>query len=116
MAQKAKVKSSPKTLNRLIAEDPPLKFLPSLISIAQKYIEPKEIILFGSRARGDHSKNSDVDIAFVVSDDKRDDWPRFVAEVDENLKTLLKLDLVRLDRASDDMKRSIAKEGIIIYG
>ncbi len=93
-----------------------MKFIPSLISLAQKYIEPEEIILFGSRARGDYSLTSDVDIAFVVPEENRDQWGRFVAEADENLKTLLKLDLLRMDRASDDMKRAIAKEGVVVYG
>ncbi len=40
----------------------------------------------------------------------------FCAEADENLKTLLKLDLLRMDRASDDIKRAIAKEGVVVYG
>lgn len=107
---------SPKTLDQIVDADPQLKFLPDLISLAQKHIRPNQIILFGSRARGDHAKTSDVDLAFVVPEEKRGDWSRFVAEVDESLRTLLKLDLVRIDSASDDLKRSITEEGVTIHG
>ncbi len=35
----------------------------------------KGIYLFGSRARGDHSRQSDADVAVVLADDGWRDWP-----------------------------------------
>jgi predicted nucleotidyltransferase len=103
------------TLKKLIEKDPQLKFLNELIVLVLRFIEVKKIILFGSRARGDHTRTSDVDIAFVLEEAQNKNWPRFVAEADENLKTLLKLDLVRMDRANEQIKQSIEKEGHVIY-
>ena len=35
----------------------------------------KGIFLFGSRARGDHARDSDADIAVVLADDGWESWP-----------------------------------------
>ena len=37
---------------------------------AQKAAEPAVVILFGSRARGDHRPNSDVDLLVVANDEQ----------------------------------------------
>ena len=103
------------TIDSLLQRDPQLKFLPDLIFLAQKLVSPEKIILFGSRARGDHARLSDVDLAFVILEVERKNWSRFVAEVEENTRTLLKLDLVRMDRIGSEMTSSIAEEGIVIY-
>ena len=95
--------------------DPQLRFLPQLIALARHMLQPQQIILFGSRARGDHTSTSDVDLALRVSAAGTAHWPRFVAEAEEHVRTLLKLDLVRLDRTSDAMRQSIAEEGLLIY-
>jgi predicted ABC-type ATPase/predicted nucleotidyltransferase len=72
-------------------------------------------MLYGSRARGDHGPNSDVDIAFVVSDKEKIGWPRFSAEAHENIKTRLEFELIRVDRAHADLKKSVQEEGVVIY-
>jgi uncharacterized protein len=95
--------------------DPQLRFLPQFIALARHMLQPQQIILFGSRARGDHTRTSDVDLALRVSEAATSHWPRFVAEAEEHVRTLLKLDLVRLDRTSDAMRQSIAEEGLLIY-
>jgi len=91
-----------------------LPFLTSLIDLAVKLIHPKKIILFGSRARGDHGRTSDVDIAFFFRKDPYQ-WARFVAEAEEDLPTLLELNLVDVHSASPAILESIKKEGICVY-
>ncbi len=71
----------------------------------------EKIILFGSRARGDHSPRSDIDIAV-----KGGDITNFAFDVEDETPTLLKFDVVDLDRpVQDDLLDSISKEGVVIY-
>ena len=37
--------------------------LEAIIGVIKQYMEPNIIIIFGSRARGDYKKTSDIDIA-----------------------------------------------------
>ena len=71
----------------------------------------EKIILFGSRARGDHSPRSDIDIAV-----KGGDITNFAFDVEDETPTLLKFDVVDLGRpVQDDLLDSINKEGVVIY-
>ena len=69
------------------------------------------MILFGSRARGDYYKTSDIDLAVSGGD-----ISRFSLSVDEETSTLLKFDFVNLDRAvQPELRASIEREGGILY-
>ncbi len=77
---------------------------------ARKY-KIKKIILFGSRARGDYHKISDIDLAVSGGD-----IPSFCMDVDEETSTLLFYDIVDLDGVvQKSLRESIRKEGILIY-
>ena len=45
-----------------------------LVSAIVERIQPELILLFGSRARGDHHEHSDYDIMLVVRDDADVEW------------------------------------------
>ena len=60
---------------------------------AQKY-GVDIVILFGSRARGDYKRVSDIDLAV-----KGGDLVRFALDVQEETSTLLKFDVVNLEMA-----------------
>lgn len=84
--------------------------LDELISIAERY-HIEKLILFGSRARGDFRRTSDIDLAVSGGD-----FARFVLDVEEETSTLLKYDFVDLDRnIQEELLKSIEKEGILIY-
>ena len=69
------------------------------------------IILFGSRARGNHTERSDVDIAVSGGD-----FDAFYWDVKENIHSLLTFDIVNMDdNISDDLKEEITKDGVTIY-
>lgn len=75
-------------------------------NLAQKY-DIEKVILFGSRARGDFRRTSDIDIAVTGGD-----FARFALDVDEETSTLLEYDIVNLDRdMQDELRESIEKEG-----
>ena len=78
--------------------------------IAEKY-EVKKIILFGSRARGDYHRASDIDLA--VEGGRITD---FILDVKETTSTLLNFYIVDLkETASGEFLEAIKKEGIILY-
>ena len=79
-------------------------------NLAQKY-DIEKVILFGSRARGDFRRTSDIDIAVTGGD-----IARIALDVDEETSTLLEYDIVNLDRdMQDELRESIEKEGRILY-
>lgn len=84
--------------------------LTEIQELAQKYGIEK-VILFGSRARGDFKRTSDIDLAV-----KGGDFTRFALDVDEETSTLLKYDIIDLDRdIQNELRESIQKDGRIIY-
>ena len=69
------------------------------------------VILFGSRARGDHRETSDIDLAVTGGD-----IDGFAVDIEEDTDTLLKFDVVNLDGSvRNDLRRSIEREGRIIH-
>ncbi|MBQ8802064.1 MAG: nucleotidyltransferase domain-containing protein [Tyzzerella sp.] len=81
-----------------------------IIELAQKY-QIKKVILFGSRARGDYYKTSDIDLAIEGGDSVR-----FALDVDEFTSTLLKYDIVDLNGiVQEELLQSIKREGVVIY-
>jgi predicted nucleotidyltransferase len=84
--------------------------LDEISALAQKYCV-KKVILFGSRARGDFKRTSDIDIAVEGGD-----FSRFALDVDEETSTLLKFDIVDLGRnIQKELRDSIETEGFVIY-
>ncbi len=71
----------------------------------------KKVILFGSRARGDFYKKSDIDLAVEGGN-----FLGFSISVDEETSTLLEYDIIELDRGiSEKLKDSIKRDGVVIY-
>ena len=71
----------------------------------------EKVILFGSRARGDYHRASDIDLAV---------WggriARFAVDIDEETSTLLKYDVVDMGQdISSDLLASVQKEGRVLY-
>lgn len=83
--------------------------LRQIIELAQKRNITK-VILFGSRARGDFKKKSDIDLAVLG-----ENIAEFSFDVDELTDTLLKYDIIDLNsNISDELLKNIQNEGIII--
>lgn len=81
-----------------------------IIELAKKH-KIEKVVLFGSRARGDYNKVSDIDIAVTGGD-----IAGFSIDVDEETNTLLQFDVVNLDGlVQKELLESIEREGIVIY-
>ncbi len=69
------------------------------------------MILFGSRARGDYKRTSDIDLAVLDGD-----FARFSLDVDEETSTLLEYDIVDLNSSVQEaLLQSIREEGKVLY-
>lgn len=74
---------------------------------------PTRILLFGSRARGDHHSRSDYDIAVEPDRTLNENWAQFWNLVDEAAPTLCKIDLINLaDNLSESFRNQIEADGI----
>lgn len=81
-----------------------------IISIAIKN-DIKKLILFGSRARGDFKRTSDIDLAVEGGN-----ISAFAVQVDEEVFTLLEFDIINLDgRVQKELLESIRREGVLLY-
>ncbi|MBO5372886.1 MAG: nucleotidyltransferase domain-containing protein [Lachnospiraceae bacterium] len=73
--------------------------------------EIERVILFGSRARGDYHKTSDIDLATIGGR-----HARFATDIDEFTDTLLKYDVVDLNgTVQEELRKAIQKEGYVLY-
>ncbi len=89
----------------------PDRALEDIIALAKKN-GIKKVILFGSRARGTHTERSDIDLAVVGGDAMN-----FYYDLEEKAWTLLKFDVVNLDKdVSEKLQKEIERDGVIIYG
>lgn len=86
-----------------------------LVHIISAIPEVQKVILFGSRARGDFDDRSDIDLAIEAPSMEQKNWLALTFELEENLDTLLSIDLVRLDQASQELEERINKEGEVLY-
>lgn len=85
-----------------------------IIALGKKYNMDK-VMLFGSRARGDHKDHSDYDIAFVKNDIEKEVKYRILEEIDE-LDTLHKIDIIFLSNMEgvEPIIESIRRDGVIL--
>lgn len=76
----------------------------------------EKIWVYGSRARGDNSARSDIDLAIECTKANDSDWLQ-IKSILENADTLLKIDCVRFDLLSKNnpLRRSIINQGVCLF-
>lgn len=95
---------------RLVRYDLGKRVEADIIRLARKNAI-KKVILFGSRARGDNSERSDIDLA--VSGGNALD---FLYDLEEEAWTLLLFDVVNLDKGiSEELQAEIDRDGVSLY-
>lgn len=85
-----------------------------IVKAIRLHSDPEKIILFGSRAQGYETERSDIDIAVqdaLVTDRQM----RLIREAVEDIRTLRKIDIVWLERISEDFRQEIFRTGKVIY-
>lgn len=91
-----------------------LPIIDRLVKDLSRFPSVEKIILYGSRARGDAEERSDIDIAVVCPTATKREWFD-IEDVVDNARTLLSIDLVRLDTASEELRKNVLREGKILY-
>jgi predicted nucleotidyltransferase len=89
--------------------------LGAIVDEARRNLELRRVFLFGSRARGDARKDSDIDLAFDHGS-AAPIWAEFVNMMREQAPTLLDLDLVDLAQVTAELRARILAEGKLVYG
>ena len=89
------------------------KIIGGIQEISHQYLIDR-IVLFGSRARGNAKKNSDIDLAVFPSPNFNSRG--YFSSAMDDLETLLKIDLVFVDEQTDvTLLESIRQEGVLLY-
>jgi len=91
-----------------------LPIIATLVQQLRSFQSVDKVILFGSRARGDDDPRSDIDLSVACPRAPKEEWLKLEALI-EQADTLYFIDLVRLDKASKELKNKILKEGKILY-
>lgn len=83
--------------------------------IAAKYKFIQKIVLFGSRARQDHTPQSDYDIAVFAPVITEAEWSLFLNEI-ENINTFHKIDMVCIKERhkNTELYDNILRDGVIL--
>ncbi|MCR4431693.1 MAG: nucleotidyltransferase domain-containing protein [Tepidanaerobacteraceae bacterium] len=89
--------------------------LNKLVKIFKKYTSIEKVLLFGSRARGDFSKVSDIDIAVFSEDISDRDFNLLIDEINQ-IDIALSFDVVHYDKlAKASLRNEILKDGVVMY-
>lgn len=92
--------------------DLPEKIVKSLNEIFNSFESIERVILFGSRARKENKKSSDIDLAIYGVDEEK---VKIINRIDE-INTLYSFDIIFVDNeTSDKLLQQIKKDGVIIY-
>ena len=85
----------------------------SIQAIGRNYAV-EQIVLFGSRARGDHKPVSDIDLAIFLLPESNCKG-QLTSDI-EDLNTLLKIDTIFInDNVDPKLLENIKKEGVLLY-
>jgi len=102
-----------------------LPILEQIVTFITSKISPEKIILFGSYARGDYTKNSDIDILILIRDlqnERKVTGALYKALLNENISIpidFLALDFDKYNSLKNKIGyiyKTIEHEGQILYG
>lgn len=92
------------------------KIIKDIIEILKKYDEVEKAAIFGSRARGDYKKASDIDMVLYGDRLTHSINTKIFYEIDD-LYLPYKLDLINFNSLGidEEIRNSIIKEGVEFY-
>jgi predicted nucleotidyltransferase len=88
------------------------EIISALVEELKRY-NPERVILFGSRAKGSFNKHSDIDLAVDLQLPFRE--RRKLKEKLDLIAGIYTVDLVFLPSAGEEFRKTILKEGKVLY-
>jgi uncharacterized protein len=86
-----------------------------IVKVISKYGEIDKAVVFGSRARGDYKKTSDIDLAIFSSNISSTKLNLLRDDID-TLDIIYKVDVVHFESLNKEgIIKNIENEGVIIY-
>jgi predicted nucleotidyltransferase len=104
---------------------PNLPILDQIITLVTSKTSPERIVLFGSYARGDNTKNSDIDILIIIknlANERKITGLLYRALLDANFSIPIDFLAIDYDKYNivknkiGNIYKTIEQEGKIIYG
>jgi len=99
----------------------PDDFMRCIQRLVSEY-QPRTVILFGSRARGDYHEESDIDLLLVKDTGepflKRPDRVMAILQDKPNIQVLVytPLEIEKMLQRGNDFIETILSEGVVLYG
>lgn len=88
------------------------RIVDEIVDIASNFDSIEKVLIFGSRARGDNSLKSDIDLAIY----SQGAISEFIEAIETRTTTLLEFDYSNMNAITDELFiEQVQKEGIIIY-
>lgn len=95
------------TLNELLIQQ--------IKDIVRKFPDIESVMLFGSRAYGDHNDLSDIDLAVKAPKLTDRSWILLTEQIESEVDTLLKIDVVLYDHSTDALREQIDRCHKVLY-
>ncbi|WP_245804696.1 nucleotidyltransferase domain-containing protein [Halobacillus hunanensis] len=93
----------------------PISIIEQITIIADNFSTIDRILLFGSRAYGDHQEDSDIDLAVIAPRMQQFEWLDFSDEIEDKVETLLSIDLIKWEGAPETLQQEINNCYQIVY-
>jgi predicted nucleotidyltransferase len=74
----------------------------------------EKVVVFGSRARGDNSLKSDIDLCVYAPEMTDEAFSRLKWELDE-LPIFHHMDIVRFEKINDALKAHVERDGKVLF-
>ncbi len=87
----------------------------TVVQLLAHELQPKSVVLFGSRARGKHRPNSDFDLCVVGRTQSDQHFHQLLSRIDEDPLSLYALDIVEFEKLNRNYQQQIQAEGITLY-
>lgn len=91
------------------------RIVDAVVACANAAIKPNRVWLFGSHAKANAGRASDVDLAFEFPADRRHAWSAFVLDAEETVPALVELDMIDIAVCEPRFAAEITATGRLVF-